>query len=191
MTIDYAVNIMATYKRALFCEIVQGSTWYADAHALALELSPEDPWKGAGVIAAFSPRQPWPLNVRNARRAFETGVATGHTRVMCGIAQRILDGEPTLEVLKGDKTRAFAAGIATAGNSDIACIDRHAHDIAMGHHDFTDETRTIGKVKYREMAAAYAEVADYLGLPVCQVQAITWLTWRRTKGVWSVWRAAS
>lgn len=188
---DYAVNIKAVLDSALFCEVVQGSTWYADAHALALELSPEDVWRGAGVIAAFSPRQPWPINVRNARNAFATGVATGHTRVMCGIAQRILDGEPALDVLKGDKTRHFTMGIATAGKHDVACIDRHAHDIAVGHHDFTDETRKIGKTLYADMAAAYAEVAAYVDRPVCEVQAITWLTWRRVKGVWQVWRNAA
>lgn len=191
MTPDYAVNIMSVYKSALFCEHVQGSTWYADAHKLAAELSPDDVWRGAGVIAAFSPRQPWPLNVRNARNAFATGKATGHTRVMCRIAQRILDGEHPLDVLKGDKTRHFTIGIATAGKHDVACIDRHAHDIAMGHSDFTDATRKIGKVVYADMAAAYAEVAEYVGKPVCEIQAVTWLTWRRVKGVWQVWRNAA
>lgn len=189
--IDYAVNVKRVLDRALFCEYVEGTTWYARARDIAAEIADGDVWKGAGVLAAFSPRQPWPVNVRNARHAFETGIATGHTRAMCSLAQRILDGEPTMDVLKGDKTRQFASGIATGGQSDLACIDRHAHDIAMGSFDFTDSTRNIGKVLYRNMAAAYGEVAEYVGLPVCEVQAITWLTWRREKNVAKVWRVAA
>lgn len=188
MTIDYAVNIMAVYRRALFCERVKGAAWYREAHEIAVELSPDNVWRGAGVIAAFSPRQPWPLNVRNARRAFATGEATGHTRVMCRIAQRILDGEDALEVLKGDKTRNFTMAIATAGKSNVATIDRHAHDIAMGSHEFTDDTRNIGKAIYADMATAYREVAEYVGESVNTIQAVTWLTWRREKGVADAWR---
>lgn len=187
MTIDYAVNIMSVYKRALFCEHVQGATWYRDAHDFATTLS-DDVWQAAGVIAAFSPRQPWPVNMRNASNAFETGVATGHTKAMCRLAQRILDGEHPLDVLKGDKTRSFTEAIATGGKGMTATIDRHAHDIAMGSYDFTDSTRKIGKVMFRDMSAAYCEVAEYVGKSVNEVQAITWLTWRREKGVWEVWR---
>lgn len=179
---DYVENITDVFCRSTWKERRDGMEWYSDAHALALELSPGDPWRGAGVISAFSPMQKWDLNVRNARKAFATGKATGHTVAMCGLAQRILDGEYALDVLKGDKTRAFAAAIATNGASDIATIDRHAHDIAVGRV-FSEKERVIGKRLFREMSAAYGIAAGMATISVAQMQAVTWVTWRREKGI--------
>lgn len=180
---SYSENILAVYSRATDAERADGASWYVMAHNLAMDMSGGDAYKGAGVIAAFSPMQKWDINVRNAQNAFLTGIATGHTKTMCAIAQRILDGEHAMDVLKGDKTRAFCDAIATAGKSSIATIDRHAHDIAVNSLDFTDNTRNIGKRLYREMAAAYAEAADIAGISVNEMQAITWVVWRREKGI--------
>lgn len=182
MTTDYAVNIMATYKRAHLCEVVAGIRWYSSARDLALELSPDDVWRGAGVISALSPFKRWNQNVILARRAFETGIVTGNMPMHNSIAQRILDGEFAMDVLNGQKTRSFAEAIATGGNGTIATIDRHAHDIAMARV-FTESERKIGKIVYRDMSAAYSEVAEYVGMSVNAVQAITWVTWRREKGI--------
>lgn len=184
-TVDmtYVENIIAVYARATPDEIDNGAAWYEMAHDIALDISGGNAYQGAGVISAFSPRQQWHINIRNARNAFATGIATGHTKAMCSLAQRILDGEYAMDVLKGDKQRAFCDAIATGGKSTIATIDRHAHDIAVGHCDFTDGTRKIGKVLYREMSAAYAEAADSLAISTNQLQAITWVTWRREKGI--------
>lgn len=179
----YADNILSVYARATEHEREHGTDWYRDAQELAREMADGDVWKGAGVIAAFSPMQRWDINVRNAQNAFSTGIATGHTKAMCAIAQRILDGEYAMDVLKGDKTRAFCAAIATGGESDIATIDRHAHDIAVNSLDFTDNTRKIGKRLYREMANAYAIAAESVGISVNAMQAITWVVWRREKGI--------
>lgn len=178
----YAENIVAVYDRATDAERVEGMSWYNDAHDLALSLSPGDPWRGAGVIAAFSPVCPWSRNVTLARNAFETGTATGHTAMFNGFAQRILDGEHPLDVLNGDKTRAFCSAIADPAGSEIATIDRHAHDIAMGRV-FTDAERKIGKRLFRTMSAHYREAAFEVNLSVAQIQAITWVRWRNEKGV--------
>lgn len=178
----YAENILAVYSRATAEDVNEGMSWYCTANALARELSPDDVWRGAGVIAAFSPVCPWKRNVELARNAFATGIATGHTAVMCGIAQRILDGEHPLDVMNGDKTRAFASAIADPFGSQIATIDRHAHDIAMGRV-FTDKERKIGKRIFRIMSAHYREAALDQGISVSQIQATTWVVWRREKGI--------
>lgn len=182
MTLTYSENITAVYGRALDSEREAGMRWYNDAHMLALELSPNDVWRGAGVIAALSPLKTWELNVRYARNAFLTGVCAGNMPMHNAIAQRILDGEHPLDVMRGDKTRNFATAIATNGTSDVATIDRHAHDIAMAEV-FTDKTRKIGKRIYRAMADAYSISAENAGITVNQMQAITWITWRREKGI--------
>jgi beta-galactosidase GanA len=180
----HALNIMTTFWLATPDEIRQGASWYDDAHALALELSPGDPWRGAGVISSFSPLTPWPRNVFLARALFENGGILDGGTLSGSIrnASRIYNGEHTLDVLKGDKTRAFASAIADPHNSTIATIDRHAFDIAMGAIH-TDDTRKIGKRVFRELSDAYVTAANWAGYSVAQMQAITWVTHRRIKGV--------
>jgi hypothetical protein len=178
------LNIMHVFTLATDDEIREGATWYNDAHRLALELSPEDVWRGAGVIAAFSPLTPWTQNVILARRLFANdGVMEGGTLAnSISAATRIYNGEHTLDVLKGDKTRAFASAIADPHGSTIATIDRHAYDIAMGA-TFVDSTRKIGKRVFRDLSDAYVVAANELGFSVAQTQAITWVAVRRIKGV--------
>lgn len=182
MTIDYAVNIMSTYKRATPSELLDGIGWYARARDLALELTPDNVWIGAGVLSALSPFKRWDINVRIARVSISTGIAQGNMPMHNAIAQKVIDGVPTLDAINGPKTRSFAIAIATGGNGAIATIDRHAYDIAMAKIH-TDKERKINKTVYREMAAAYQECGDYLGIAVNDIQAITWVTWKREKGV--------
>lgn len=182
MTVTQVENILSCYAQGTFAEIRSGANWYDDTHAFALELSPGDVWRGAGVIAAFSPLKQWHLNVRMARNAFATGIASGHTSNNNAIAQMILDGIHPLDIMKGDKTRAFCAAIADPHNSTIATIDRHAHDIADGRV-WTESTRKIGKRVFREMSESYTIASNELGFSVAQTQAITWVIWRRMKGI--------
>lgn len=178
----FAENIVAVYDRATDSERAAGMSWYDNVHTLALELSPGDVWRGAGVIAAFSPKSKWHRNIILATRAFETGQATGHFPVMCSQAQRILDGEHTLDVLNGDKVRAFASAIADPAGSEIATIDRHAHDIAMGRV-FVESERKIGKRLFRTMSEHYRQAGFEVGVSTAQIQAITWVRWRNEKGL--------
>lgn len=176
-------NILRTYNARTREEFDAGMTWYDDAHALALELSPNDVWRGAGIIASFSPLTPWNRNVELSRILVESnGMMTGGTLVnSINAASRIFHGEHTLDVLKGDKTRAFASAIADPINSTMATIDRHAFNVAMGTFD---NNVSIGKRVFRELSDAYVDAAFWVEIPVCSMQAITWLTHRRQKGVW-------
>jgi hypothetical protein len=182
----YAENVVACYARATDAEIADGMTWYNRAHDFAASLDPSNVWRAAGVISALSPRKEWGLNMRLAIRAFDTGVVTGNTGAQNDKAQRILDGNHSpsdiLAILSGDKTRQFASAIALNGVSDIAVIDRHAFDVATATVH-TDKTRpTIGKRVYRTMSAHYREAAFEVGISVAQIQAVTWVTWKREKG---------
>lgn len=172
-------NIIHHYLLATDDEMNQGMTWYDDAHNLALELSPNDVWRGAGVISAYSPLTPWWRNVELATDSLRTGVAATKTlpnSVRC--AQLILDGLHPLDVLKGDKTRAFAAAIAEPDKSTIATIDRHAFNLAMGT---MHGNPVIGKKAFRTLSAAYVEAAELAGISVAQMQAITWVVFRNHK----------
>lgn len=181
MTLTYAENILSVYGQGTFEEIRTGAAWYDAAHEFAVSIA-GDAWRGAGVIAAFSPVTPWWRTEMLARDAFRTGIATGHTSMMNGQAQRIIDGEHALDVLRGPKVRAFASAIADPHGSEIATIDRHAHDIAMGRV-FSDNDRKIGKRVFRELSDAYGIAAKEIGFSVAQTQAITWVIWRARKGL--------
>jgi hypothetical protein len=180
----FAENVVACFERATADERWNGMTWYPRAREFAFDLD-SDVWRAAGVIAALSAQKEWRLNMRLASRAYLTGTVTGNTGVQNAKAQRILDGNYSpgeiLDILNGDKTRQFCSAIATGGNSDIAVIDRHAHDIAMGRV-FDNNKRVIGKSLYRRMAMHYSEAAKECGISVAQMQAITWVTWKREKG---------
>ena len=181
----FAENVVACLERATPQEYADGMAWYSVAHDFARSLD-SDAWRAAGVIAALSAQKEWKLNMRIAARAYETGIVTGNTGVQNDKAQRILDGSFTpdeiLAILNGDKTTQFCSAIATNGESDIAVIDRHAHDIAMGRV-FDNKERKIGKRLYRTMAAHYSEAAKECGISVNQIQAITWVRWRNEKGL--------
>lgn len=182
---DYTLNILNRYLSANDSEYADGMTWYSDRHVFALSLTPDDVWKGAGIIAAFSPLTPWYRNVELATTLIHNnGVMEGGTlknSIRAAIA--IYNGAHTLDVLKGDKTRAFASAIADPSHN-VATIDRHAYDIAMGAIH-TDTTRNIGKRVFRTLSDAYCEAADYAGIAPAQMQAVTWLAHRRVSNIWA------
>lgn len=171
-------NIAAVYAAATSAQHDAGIGWYNRAHELAWELSPSDVWRGAGIIAAFSPLTPWWRNEELARASAFSGIARRDTLSnSANNAQRIIDGEHPLEVLKGDKTSAFCENIALDGFSDAVTVDVHAFSIAMGEPIPSSKLK-MGKVLYREIAQAYRDVANEAGLMPTQMQAITWVTWR-------------
>lgn len=181
----FCYNIMSVYRDATDDERTDGMAWYDGAHALAVELSPNDPWRGAGVLAAYSPLTPWWRNVELATDSLTNDYGLARTDSLpnsVSAAQRIVSGEHPLDVLKGDKVRAFCAAIAEPANSTIATIDRHAHDVAIGRV-CVDSERKIGKRVFRAMSDAYVECAEYLNIGVPQIQAITWVVWRNRKGI--------
>lgn len=177
---DYAVNIMTVYKSALFCERLKGEGWYARARDLALELYPDDVWRGAGVLATMSPMKEWSENIRLARLAVATGKATGNVPNATGPCQKILDGMSWDDAMNGPKTRSFCIAIATAGRGEVATIDAHAYDAAHFQSHLW-ATRRINKGDFDAIASAYREVGDYLGLAVNDLQAIVWVAWKRMK----------
>lgn len=176
-------NILKVYRRATDADIEAGMTWYNSAHNLAHVLGRGDVWKGAGLISAFSPLTPWWRNVELATDSAFTGKARTDTLGNSArAAQRILDGEHPLDVLKGDKTRAFAENIALNGVSDNVTIDVHAFSIAMGEPIPSSKLK-MGKRVYRELQTAYRNAAKREGKAPTQMQAITWIAWRRERGI--------
>jgi hypothetical protein len=169
-------NILRIYRSATPEQHAAGMAWYPLAYDIANEYANGDVWKGAGVIAAFSPQTPWERNVELAIDSLQSGVARTETLGGSVVkAQRILDGEHPLDVLGGQKTLAFADNIAHAGESRIVTVDVHAHNLA---HGYKDSKASIGKRLYADISEAYTRAARREGIRVTEMQAITWVVWR-------------
>jgi hypothetical protein len=173
----YIANIVKVYNRATPDQRRRGAEWYRTAHELADFLSEGDVVRGAGVIAALSANKSWDLNQRLARRAF-SGDVSGHTGANLAKVAKILAGTDPSEVLPMDaKTGNFYRCILDPEDQEAVCIDRHAHDIAVGR-PYGDADRGLSaKGRYAVLSLAYRNAAAKLGVSPSVVQATTWVVW--------------
>ena len=181
--------MLEVYRLATVVELDYGHNWYRIANALARRLDPIAPVQAAGVIAALSPMMDWDRNMMLAIRAYEDGEASGALFGNVRKANAIMAGADPLEILGGKKVRNFFAAIANPESEEAVCIDRHAFDIAMGRVT-NDKTRGALSRKgvYEEFQDAYRRAAKVLTKETgvhhtpSEVQAVTWVAWRRLKG---------
>jgi hypothetical protein len=189
MTVEFKTkHITSLYRAALDAERVEGKSWYATAREIAATLDPTDPSRAAAVIAVLSPRVHWDRNVRMAAEVY-AGITPGCLKANANKARRIVDGEDPDSVVSGPKVRAFWHAIVNPSDPRAIVVDRHALDIAAGQI-LDDETRgrMLGrKGAYDGVCRLYTRAAGILsreyGQPVSavQVQATTWVAWRRMK----------
>lgn len=156
----------------------EGMQWYEDAYGVACMLTPADPSMGAGILAALSPNTSWPQNVRRAMTLVDTGTV-GAFPDSVSKAQRILAGESPLDVLGGNKVRSFYTDIMGLPNESVT-IDRHAIDISVGRPLSNGERANMLKAGgYARLARFYTTVAREYDVTPSQLQAITWVHWRK------------
>jgi hypothetical protein len=164
--------------------------------------------RAVAVIAVLSPRLSWSKNVELARwiyaeasKAMLNPPAAWWTRENGSVLDRfpglkangkkaidILMGVEPEEVVSGPKVTAFYHAIANPNDPRGIVIDRHAFDVAVGRV-MDDRTRGIvlgRKGAYEQFVRAYERAAaalqnEFPGITPAEVQAITWVAWRRTK----------
>lgn len=178
-------NVLAVYNNASAANLRHGLVWYQDAHNFARILDPDNVDLAAGVIAALSPMNHWENNKVCAARVYSQGFARGtHTLPNEAKADAILSGQAPLDVLKGNKVRAFFSTILEPHGDVVPVIDRHAFDIAIGRAT-DDAARRVLERKgvYSLFADVYREAARIAGIGSPQMQAITWVEWREAKGI--------
>lgn len=182
-----ARNITRAYRLSDWIDQWQGARWYVEANRLALELSPGNVERGAGVIAALSPREIWTRNANNARLLFANG-GTGTIGLGANVAKamRIYAGEAPLDVLGGPKVRAFYGCIVDAGWGSDVCVDLHAWHVATGQVEAIDSQGALArKGMYERTASCYRRAAAIISreqgehVSPAMVQATTWLWQRR------------
>ena len=176
MTVDHAAHIMTVLRRATVEDAAEGISWYERAREIAEEAG--NPSTGAGILSALSPRMPWVRNVQLARVAFHMPLTGGALGASVVKANAIREGaDPLMALGKGLKTLSFYANILDPSDPWTVTVDTHAIKVAGVNRD------SVGKGLYNAIADGYREVAEYVGLLPQQVQAITWTTYRRERGI--------
>lgn len=169
-------NIIRMYESASDDQRRRGESWYTTAHEVADMLSDGHVRVGAGLLAALSPQTSWESSIELARDAYKTGNPRDHTREALAKAAKILAGADPTEVLPmTKKTGHFFRCIVDPSDPDAVCIDRHAHDLAVGEAYGSKPRGLSAKGRYALLAHVYREAAQRLGVLPSVVQAVTWV----------------
>lgn len=184
---DGVAMVAAVWRAASADDMRGGLRWYADARRIAGAVGRAAGFRGkratacgAGILAALSPAFDWDASIAPAFEIANGGTVKAATGANIDKARAIADGGDPLEILSGDKVRAFYACIVAGGITDTVCIDRHAMAIVAGRKLTDGERGAIRNVGvYDAIASMYVDAAAALGVPAPVVQAVTWVVWRR------------
>lgn len=186
MTTNRVQNIVSIFQQANFQELKEGLTWYPTAKAECLKMSLETgkPLEVVvAVVAALSPLNKWETNLANAKSMLESDepetVVVSTTNGNRDKAAAIIRTEDT-SILSGVKVTAFFTNIM---GGDVVTVDFHAKNIANMTIRGVKSTNAPRGHEYEVLATAYTAAAAMVGIKAHEMQAITWLTWRRLIGV--------
>ena len=209
--IDIGVkNIIGVYYLSKESDRQEGISWYADAHKYckAIARKYKTPFKDVvGVCSAISPNNKWGKNktdTENFVLAYKSGIPLNEVKVSSyplnkEKAKSMLEGEKVSkqdirDILfgkSGYKTRAFFDCIHDCKtNKDTVVVDGHAFNIYMGERNALNGSKVnVTPKKYLNISQAYIKACDEINkregtsyLPY-QIQAITWVAWRRIHGI--------
>ena len=193
-------SITAVYNLSTVSDKNSGLNWYARALTFADNLGEvyDIPYTTiVGVIAALSPRNRWERNMQDAEsmvKVYANGgtfqdlmslkvctFTTGKSKAAAILTNKVTDRAELLAILKGPKLCEFFNCIL--GDCDDVCIDGHAYSIWVGDRITLANVPSIGKKLRQSIKADYQEAANNLGLKSHELQAITWVCWKRIHNV--------
>ena len=188
-------NILAVFFKSTDLETISGAEWYSAANQAAQIMAARYsvPLNTAvGVIAALSPNNNWTRNLIDADsiiRAYSVGGYDAAHSIKVSTfnrnkikALKILSGDDPMQILGGLKVRAFYDCII---GGDSVCVDGHAYAIWQGEYIPTTKTPKITPKVYEAISADYRLAANTINsilqaeYSAAQIQAITWVAWRR------------
>ena len=177
-------NIINCYHLATKDEISKGKLWYLDARKICKRIAKETNTKlitACGVMAALSPNNTWEQNQIDCKKYL---LDQNHRPATYGMMREkaesiIIEDNSTVnsicKILNGQKITRFFLNIYSR-RFNVVTIDRHAISIYFGthEHDFKYTPKRVAKIR-----ADYKRAAQMIGIPAYQLQAITWVTWKR------------
>ena len=204
-------NIKGVYYLSKAYEKKHGEMWYKVANKSCSTIAKKVGMHSAivvGVLAALSPNNKWERNVIDAENmciAYKSDIPLDDVKVCTYNANKqkaikilgILDkGSMDLEsdirdILNGNKVKAFFDCIHSyETNKSTVCIDGHAKAIYIGEKfALSSNSSNVTNKQYRVISQAYIDATKEINesegtsyLPY-QIQAITWVAWRRIHNI--------
>ena len=186
-------SIVRFYNESNQLELTNGSNWYQEANNLAKEYSLKTGYSVlniAGVIAALSPQTSWEQNKAFLARFIDKGMNsvtnTYANKLKAEKCLKASNSEEIQRILNGNKTKAFFLNIAYPNVDNIATIDRHAMAICI---QFPDKVKAIEHPvqltlsQYKFFESCYIEASNRLNILTSELQAVTWVTYRRLRNL--------
>lgn len=183
-------NLLTVYAESTSDQKGRGLDWYPRATRLAQWVADETGQSLdsiSGVIAALSPRCSWEFQERFTLGYVDHYLANGDplaaphpgTNTNKRKAGKILDGLDPLEVLGGDKVRAFYLNVS-GRDPNVPTLDIWAVRAAILNPtmDTNEYMRWTKGAKRVDLVAAYHAAALKVGVRVDHFQAIVWVTYR-------------
>lgn len=189
-------SILRFHSLATIDEIKEGIRWYEDANIYCKELANRfniSIQQACGIIAVFSPQAGWTENKRYALSFLLQPNIKNRSLVQMIKAKKILLLKSESEIYnilstreKAFKTKAFFVNLLNPDIPTGCTIDRHAIAICLQSPNNTfpldqryGDNLTIAQYSFLENC--YVKCAKDLGIFPHQLQAITWLTYRRIR----------
>ena len=200
-------NIQAVFYQATASEIEYGIAWYSIANKTAERLAKAYgvPFLTVcGVIAALSPNARWEQNIQSAEKmltAFNLGngidsfTVTTYSQNKKKAWEILSSGEGKdgiIRLLNGviklprlNKTANFFLNIAFPESNDYVTIDGHAKNITLGIRQTLANNATVSPKEYPLLVEAYRQATEAINRAegtnyrAHEIQAITWVCWRR------------
>ena len=164
---DTVAHFASIIHNATLAQVEQAAKWYHEASEVAREVASNmtiDLDRAACIVAAFSPRERWSVNVRKAL-SYSVGM------IPSGLSNNVAMADASLvhgfDALKGLKTNAFARAIA--GDQSAVVIDVwmcRAGNIG---------TDSPNKTQYNFLADAVRDAAQLFGITPRTAQALIWI----------------
>jgi hypothetical protein len=193
-------HISGMLQLASQADIISGLEWYQRAYDLAVRFIHAydglTMGQAVGVIAALSPNNKWERNCIDAEAMIKTWHIQGdyNSVKVCTFGKNkqkaieilsleSVDTEAIASILSGQKVVAFYRSIM--GDKNAVCVDGHAYAIFIGERIPTTKTPSITPKLFETIQRAYQLVSkrsvDLCGVKLSptQVQAVTWVTYRR------------
>lgn len=189
LTVRQQTNrIRKVYEQATIQEIESGLTWYNEARVFCTDMSTVykcTVFEVAQITSLLSPQKKWEQNKEEVE-AFLKLLKHDIIPLKGFFASKATMQECKDVILKGyvipshrTKTFSFAHNIAFDFSMCVT-IDRHAIKIAYG--EFDAKPIGITEKRYRQAQAAYETLATELNVKPYELQAITWVTYKRITG---------
>lgn len=193
---QYVRNILKVYRQATAQEVTNGKLWYADALERCEVMASKYGCElhiVVGVVAALSPSNKWERNLIDADHMLDVFTSGGYLDDVVvstygkmkekawAVLQAGLVGEADVAgILNGPKITDFYWCIL---GRDTCVIDGHAWGIANRDRRTMQDVPSIGKAMRKELQDAYGRAAKRAGVTAFEMQAITWVAWKRIHNV--------